>query len=320
MSRRGRKLRNMFCRFLCVLLALFCVPMLACAAGQENENDTSLTIHYAAGENHFSIYKVAAFSETGVFTLEQPFDTYTEEVKELNHLDDLDTEEWNVLAATLAGVAERDQERIQPLYQEDTDAEGNLELHGIAKGLYLIIGETTSDDAYIYTPSPILVTVPNRDAEGNWDCHPVIEHTKIGKEEVKGELTSYSVIKIWKDTGYEKKRPDQITVDLLQDGKVYDTVTLNQKNQWKYTWDDLEEGHEWKAVEQKVPDGYTMTSTQEGKTFVITNTYKKPGTVTPTGGSKLPQTGQLWWPVPLLAILGILACLVGYVWSREPKR
>ena len=107
----------------------------------------------------------------------------------------------------------------------------------------------------------------------------------------------------------------------MQDGKSYETVTLNQENSWNYTWEDLEAGHEWKVVEQTVPSGYTMTSTQEGKRFIITNTYKKPGTTVPTGGgSKLPQTGQLWWPVPILVILGILAILVGYVWRRNPNQ
>ena len=38
-------------------------------------------------------------------------------------------------------------------------------------------------------------------------------------------------------------------------------------------------------------------------------------TVTPTpapSGEKLPQTGQLWWPVPVLAVLGLLCIAVGW--------
>ena len=107
----------------------------------------------------------------------------------------------------------------------------------------------------------------------------------------------------------------------MQDGKSYETVTLNQENNWKYTWEDLEAGHEWKAVEQTVPSGYTMTSTQEGKTFIITNTYKKPGTTVPTGGgSKLPQTGQLWWPVLVLLLAGIICIIVGGSFSRTNNK
>ena len=319
MDRWSRKLQKKILRFCCALAAVLLLPATVYAAGQNDDaaEETSLTIHYAAGKNQFLFYKVAAFSETGVFSLEEPFDGYTEEIEELNHLDSLNTEGWNALATTLDGMVQD----LQPVYQEETDENGTLVMSGIPKGLYLIIGETTQDDQYLYTPSPILVTVPNRDEAGNWVCHPVIEHTKIGKEDLHGDLSDYSVVKIWKDTGYEKKRPESIKVELLQDGKSYETVTLNQENSWNYTWEDLEAGHEWKVVEQTVPSGYTMTSTQEGKRFIITNTYKKPGTTVPTGGgSKLPQTGQLWWPVPILVILGILAILVGYVWRRNPNQ
>ena len=41
-------------------------------------------------------------------------------------------------------------------------------------------------------------------------------------------------------------------------------------------------------------------------------------TVTPTpapSGDKLPQTGQLWWPVPVLAVLGLLCVALG--WRRR---
>lgn len=31
----------------------------------------------------------------------------------------------------------------------------------------------------------------------------------------------------------------------------------------------------------------------------------------------LPQTGQLWWPVPLLAILGVFMLLVGIIRHRR---
>ena len=37
--------------------------------------------------------------------------------------------------------------------------------------------------------------------------------------------------------------------------------------------------------------------------------------VTKTPPPKLPQTGQLWWPVPLLVIAGLLFILAG--WRRK---
>ena len=58
-------------------------------------------------------------------------------------------------------------------------------------------------------------------------------------------------------------------------------------------------------AETNVPAGYTVTVTQEGTLFVVTNTY--PGKTPP----KLPQTGLLWWPVPLLACAGLALVLAG---------
>lgn len=38
-------------------------------------------------------------------------------------------------------------------------------------------------------------------------------------------------------------------------------------------------------------------------------------TPTPTPGKKLPQTGQLWWPVPVLAFVGLVSFAIG--WLRK---
>ena len=53
--------------------------------------------------------------------------------------------------------------------------------------------------------------------------------------------------------------------------------------------------------------------------WIITNWYQpeepsvpvKPDK--PGGGSHLPQAGQLWWPVPILALAGIVFFTVGWV-------
>ena len=37
------------------------------------------------------------------------------------------------------------------------------------------------------------------------------------------------------------------------------------------------------------------------------------------GGKKLPQTGQLWWPVPVLACAGLGCIAVGLFRRREAR-
>lgn len=46
------------------------------------------------------------------------------------------------------------------------------------------------------------------------------------------------------------------------------------------------------------------------------------GTVPSTGttGGRLPQTGQLWWPVPVLLLAGLLLVIVGAVMRRRGRR
>ena len=171
-----------------------------------------------------------------------------------------------------------------------------------------------------YTLLPYLITVPGRDVDGRWIYQVVVDLAKF-EQETDSDL--YKVIKIWRDKGYENNRPKEVTVELLKDGKIVDTQVLNEKNNWRYTWNDLEAGHEWKVIEKDVPEYYTMSCTLYGKAYIIINTYKNPdvpGTPdTPNTPEKLslPQTGQLWWPVPVMAGLGLLAFMIGWIRRRE---
>ena len=47
--------------------------------------------------------------------------------------------------------------------------------------------------------------------------------------------------------------------------------------------------------------------------LVIRN--QRDGTITPV--PEIPSTGQLWWPVPLLVLMGIMCVIIGLVRRRE---
>lgn len=52
---------------------------------------------------------------------------------------------------------------------------------------------------------------------------------------------------------------------------------------------------------------------------MVTNTYKTPSNPPvnpPSKPPKLPQTGQYWWPVPVLLASGLLLVAVGLVRRR----
>ena len=84
------------------------------------------------------------------------------------------------------------------------------------------------------------------------------------------ETTSISVRKVWDDTGLI--RPTEITVDLLRNGVVDQTVVLNQANNWQYAWTELVADAVWTVTESAVPEGYVVSYHTEGSETVITNT------------------------------------------------
>ena len=53
--------------------------------------------------------------------------------------------------------------------------------------------------------------------------------------------------------------------------------------------------------------------------IVFTNVYDTPPAPGKPGKPKLPQTGQLWWPVPLLFLAGIMLLGMGRIRSRSSK-
>lgn len=112
-------------------------------------------------------------------------------------------------------------------------------------------------------------------------------------------------------------RPAFIEVQLLRDGRVFDTVRLREENNWSHTWTGLDADFAWSVVETAVPAGYTVRVERAGITFVLTNTRPEPEEPEEpeTPGGKLPQTGSLWWPVPVLALAGLFLLLLG--WGRR---
>ena len=53
----------------------------------------------------------------------------------------------------------------------------------------------------------------------------------------------------------------------------------------------------------------------------FTNVYDRKDGSSPTPPpEKIPQTGQLWWPVPLLAILGVVMLIVGIILRKRSEK
>lgn len=82
--------------------------------------------------------------------------------------------------------------------------------------------------------------------------------------------TSLAVKKVWKlDDG--GAAADAVTVNLLKNGQVYETVTLSAANNWSKAWYLLDDGYRWTVEEADVPEGFTASVSKSGFTWTITN-------------------------------------------------
>lgn len=277
-------LKKRICALLTILLASLAVcPMQALAAGKiMPDRDVSLTISYKDGEKaipnaSFDLYKVMDVDEYARMTITPAFEAYKNTVQGLSDLENMDRDKWLELAATLKGCVHGD--GLAPAMDGKTDENGGLSLV-LKPGLYLVIGSrATTDDYYTYTAAPFMLFLPGEDEANNDWSYAVTASPKFEKDyyppDEPGPLVTRKVLKIWDDEGYETIRPKEVTVQLLCDGEVYDTRTLNKENNWRYAWDNLDGKCEWEVIEKKL-EGYAVTVTRSGITFTVKNKYVAP--------------------------------------------
>lgn len=342
----------------CFLILTVLVPGTALAAGMiDTGHAVTLTLSCRGqGDSglygqQYDIYRVADVDPYGELTVTKDFEAFNVNITGQN--DDA----WRNLASTLEGyvLQASSQGSLKPADSGRTDAQGNLTFptstaNGLTPGLYLVTGRYFVQDGYYYEPAPFLIMLPGLEKEKNQWNYAVTASPKqeSGIVVTPPSYVSRKVLKVWNDNGKEASRPKEITVHLLRDGKVYDTVKLSAASGWSWTWDKLSAGYKWNVVEE-ISGPYSIEITQEGITFVVKNTYEEetpvtpgepdepgnpdnPGTpVSPVGpgtpdgpslpdspsGSKLPQTGMLWWPVPALAALGMLFLGAGMIFRRR---
>lgn len=362
-----------------VLLAAVLMPAAFAAGKLDPAQESSLTLKYPCDGVKFDLYRVAEVDAYGSYTLAAEFSGYGVT------LNQPDQSGWRGLAKALAAYVKRDE--LSPAASGLTDGTGALTFSKQMPGLYLVVGETVEKNDTQYVPESFLVALPNLDAGDRW-VYDLTAEVKYEKNDVsRNETVTRTVTKVWAGDSADK-RPESVTVQLLKDGEVYDTVTLNEDNEWSYQWDGLEASAYWEVAEASVPEGYTVTADQDGEAFTITNTAKQepakpeepaaseipvpvtpvnptkpatpdpntPGGTDPLGAkpegetdpgksglmppdadhpdgwvlgakdkaaaavNKLIQTGQLWWPVWVLAGGGVALLAVGIHLQKKNHR
>lgn len=95
----------------------------------------------------------------------------------------------------------------------------------------------------------------------------------------KIETTEVSVNKVWNDAeNQDGKRPEAITVRLMNGDVKVDEIVLNEENKWQHTFENLPENENGKKINytvvEVVPEGYTMKITGDDEIgYTITNSY-----------------------------------------------
>lgn len=214
--------------------------------------------------------------------------------------------------------------------EKSTDKNGVVVFDKLTPGVYLVVPSQAAEDRC--SVSPFVVSVPEYDRESKLWTYDVGASPKInGDIDGEGKDTYISVVKKWETDG---EIPESITVVLLRDFREYAKIQLNEDNDWHYRWDGLSKNHVWNVVESIVPDGYTVSYETSSNTVTIINRDTEEGTTEPgiepgtepgegttrpsdggeddDGKDDLADTGQLNWPVPVLATAGLLLFSIGW--------
>lgn len=230
------------------------------------------------------------------------------------------------LAETLEAYVLRDQ--ITPLDTALVGEEETAVFSELKDGSYLLIGKTVSINGVAYIPQAIQFSCPSSE-DGNVTRNIEI-YGKYTMELVSAE-TGLDIRKIWEDED-SSERPESITVDIMQDDMLYDSVTLNEHNNWRADMRGLPGGHKYTIAESQVPEDYYVYLDPSGEEQILVNTSmeladdkpgKTPDSTPDKPGSNsdsrrhLPKTGQLWWPVLMLISFGLFFILTSMILKRK---
>ena len=292
---------------LCVLALVSLLPTAVWAQDTAATKESTLHISYRDdGDSlegaQFDLFLVGTVDAYGDVTATEDFTGYDMNIA------GKDTDDWRTLASTLEGYVGLTDPL--PFSSALTDETGTVSFAGLPAGLYFVRGHRLTLEDKSYDTEPFMVRLPHYDSVSGQYLDEVTVQPK--RYIPDGNPITRKVLKVWDDNGNEAQRPTQLTVHLLCNDEVYDTVTLSAENNWRYTWENLNGYDRW-TVAEEVPANYSVEITREGITFVVRNTYVAPP---PPPPPSLPQTGQLWWPVPVLAVAGLFMMAVGLLRRR----
>lgn len=274
-------------RFL--MLCLACIGILMCSIScMAATSDCTLTVKLfdsnkvAVDGIQISICKVADISGTDYI----PTEAFADSGISIAGLVNYPTAE---AANTVYQYVRKHQVESQSAYTQ----KGEAVFESLGRAIWLVY--CMEEQSYSF--NPYLVFLPQ--AVSGKVQYEVVSEPKL-EEVVTGQKSIY-VIKQWVDSENARGlRPESITVHLKKDNQIITSAKLSNKNGWSYTFTELSCQGNYSVEEEPVEHYAVKYNGDSQQGFVITNTYQS--------ANRLPQTGQLWWPILMIAIAG--ACLV----------
>ena len=209
----------------------------------------------------YSIYRAAAVSENGTYTLTEDFRESGETFNEIQ-----ESSEWKAAAVRLAAYVKEKQ--IQPTASGKTGKDGNAEFTDLDPGMYLVGESQITVGTTTYTSEPYLIALPNPDVKADEMLYTVKSSPKT---EAAGNSNG--------NDSSDSDRDDSGNTETTGSGQTNDTET----------------------AAPGTPNGDSAPSESQGENG---NGALIPGPDQENTAAKLPQTGQLKWPIPVLVVLG----------------
>ena len=305
--------------FICaVILTVGALIPIAHALPIDPAAPSSLTVQYSnAGivypDLEIKTYRIASVAPDGSIDLTGDFAGYPVNIHGITS-----QAEWNDVASTLAAYINAD--RLTPTAVGTTNASGTVTFSDLLPGVYLTLAVRIENPDSIVLFENFLTMVPTPDENGAHDYN-VAAYPKCESFPLTDDEIMYKVIVLWRDEGFEHKRPASVNVELIRNGSIDDIRVLSPADDWTYSWITPNDGAIWSVLENPVPDGYTVTYTSREravlvKTFIIINTYTESP---PPDDPDAPQTGDTLslWHVALPMCLAGGVILILAAWRRR---
>lgn len=254
-----KRIGAVFCTF-GIILMFIAGLMFNTSAADEKSGNLTLTCQSEdvtlAGMN-WMIYKVGKKSGN-TYSLTGDFVNYPIDLSEIMESKEAMTE----AASTLSNFAVLD--KIIPTSVGVTDKNGVARFNNLESGLYLAVGNKLKIDSMSYFPTSFLIEMDGN----NVSAYPKF----IVKYTLPGSTDRLTLRKIWANATIVQNVPDSLTIEIYQNGELFDTVTISAETKWSYSWDG-DASSEWRVKEVNVPAGCFVMYRNNEYQFVIMNSY-----------------------------------------------